>query len=192
MSEKVGQELAVHVFELQTDVALKYGINLPSRTIQLVGEINQNMFILIDTAMTILEAQSKAAITIKINSEGGAIYDALAIVGRMKSSKCKIITQGFGSIMSAAGLILAAGDKRQMSSYSWFMFHEAWGGIEGTVQQMKHQASQLEREWGLWAQHMEKFSTAPKKFWLSQGNLGKDLYLSADECLNIGVIDEVI
>lgn len=191
-SDKIGQDVAIHAFEVQTDIALKYGINLPARTIQLVGEIDQNMFILIDTALTILESQSKAAVTIKINSEGGAIYDALAIVGRMKNSKCKIVTEGYGCIMSAASLVLAAGDKRKMSGFSWFMHHEGSYDFGGTVEQHRHITRQMEREERLWAENMAKFTTCPKDYWLSQGKLGKDLYLTAAECLNFGVIDEVI
>lgn len=193
MSEKVKVDLhtQMQVFELQTDVALKYGINIPARSIQLVGEIDQNTFILIETALTLLESQSKASVTIKINSEGGSVYDALAIVGRMKSSKCKIITEGYGATMSAASLILAAGDKRRMSKFGWLMHHEASYGYEGTIQQSKHVLSQMEREEKLWAQYMEQFSSSPAAYWASQGKLGRDLYLTAEECLTLGVIDEV-
>lgn len=188
-----GHEIAISVFEMQADIALKYGIHIGERTIQVVGEINQEMFILVDTALTILEAQSKAQIVLRINSEGGSIYDALAIVGRIKKSKCLIVTEGFGAIMSAAGLILASGGKRRMSKYAWFMFHEAWAAeMGGTVQQLKHQAIQLEREWDTWAEVMAEFTTTNKSFWLDNGNLGKDLYLSAEQCLELGIIDEVI
>jgi ATP-dependent Clp protease protease subunit len=186
-----GQELAVQLFELQTDLALKYGLSLPARTIQLVGEIDQSTFMLVDSALTILEGQSKAAITIKINSEGGSMYDALAIIGRIKASKCKIVTEAYGAVMSAATMILVAGAKRRMSSISWVMHHEASYGAEGTVEQMKHLAAQMAREEQLWAETMERFSDTPKDFWLTQGKLGKDLFLNAEECLTLGVIDEV-
>lgn len=191
MSQQPVPEIAIQMFELKTEVALKYGINLQARSIQLTGEIDGEMFNLIDSALTLLEEQSKAGITIKINSQGGALYEALAIVGRMKASKCKITTEGYGSIMSAAALIMSAGDKRRMSSYATFMFHEASGEHEGTIKQLKHNVKQLEREWDIWCGYMDKFSACTKEFWLSQGLLGEDLYLTAGECFTHGVVDEV-
>lgn len=189
--EKVGQDIAVHAFEVQSEMAFKYGVNLAARTIQLVGEIDESTFIQIDTALTILESQSRSAVTIKINSMGGSVYDAMAIIGRMQASKCKIVTEGFGAVMSAAIMILAAGNKRRMSKFAWCMWHEASYGHEGTVAQMQHFQRQMEREENIGAEMMERFSGAPKKFWLSEGKLGKDLYLTAEECMNLGVIDEV-
>ncbi len=191
MSQSNGQEIAVHLFEVQTEIALKHGIDLPGRSIQLVGEIDEEMFMLIDAALTILEHQSKAKITIKINSPGGSIYDALAIVGRMQKSNCKIITEGYGCIMSAAGLILAAGNKRSMSKYAWYMFHEASWGADGTHTQIKHVAAQIEREEEMWSKAMESFTSASAEFWSREGKSGKDLYLDAGQCMELSIIDEV-
>jgi ATP-dependent Clp protease protease subunit len=192
MSKETSPAEAIHMFEIQTDLALKYGINLPARTVQLVGAVDENMFLLVETALTLMEDQSRSAITFRINSLGGSVYDALAIVGRMRSSKCKINTEGFGAVMSAATLILAAGNKRKMSSFGWVMHHEGQlEGVEGTVEQMRHLTSQLEREEEAWTESMAKFTTAPADFWAKQGKLGKDLFLTADQCLDLGVVDEV-
>ena len=55
--------------------------------------------------MTTLENLNRKTITIKINSYGGDVYTALAIVGRMLESKCLLQTKGYGKIMSAATII---------------------------------------------------------------------------------------
>ncbi len=184
-------ELSVQMFELKMDTALKYGINIQSRTIQLVGEIDENMFILVETALTLLENDSKAKITIKINSPGGSVYDALAIVGRMEASTCKIVTEAYGAVMSAAGLVLAAGNKRRMSKRAWFMYHEASYEPGGTHSQIKHVTAQIEKEERAWINAMAEFTEAPAEYWAREGKAGKDLYLTAQECLTFGVIDEV-
>lgn len=186
-----GQELSVQMFEVKTDMAFKYGVNVTARTIQLVGEISEETFVQFDTALTILEEESKAGVTIKINSLGGSVYDAMAIIGRMRASKCKITTEGYGSVMSAAIMILAAGNKRRMSRYAVAMWHEASYGNEGTVAQMQSFQRQMEREEKAGADMMERFTSAPAKYWLSEGKLGRDLYLNAEECMTLGVIDEV-
>ncbi len=187
----MSQEIAVQMFEVKTDVAFKHGVNVTARTIQLVGDICEESFTSLDTALTILEQESKAAVTIKINSLGGSVYDAMGIIGRMKASKCKIITEGYGSVMSAAILIMAAGDKRRMSKYATAMWHECSYSSEGTHTQNKHFQTQMEREEKMGAEMMDRFTGTPAKFWLTEGKLGKDLYLSAEECETLGVVDEV-
>lgn len=185
------RELSVQLFEVKTEHAFKYGFNITARTIQLVGDISEEMFVQLDTALSILEEESKAAITIKINSLGGSVYDGMAIIGRIKASKCKIVTEGYGSIMSAAILILAAGAKRRMSRYATAMWHEASYEDAGTVSQMNHRNKQMQREEELACKAIESFSSTPAKYWATEGKLGKDLFLNAQECKLLGVIDEV-
>jgi len=184
-----GQEVAVQIYEIQTDLAIKYGMDLANRTVQLVGPIDEDTFRLVDTALTLLESQSKSSITIKINSLGGNVYDALAIIGRMQNSKCHINTEAYGACMSAASLVLAAGKKRKMSSLAWLMYHEAGYDMSGTHSQNKHYLEQAEREEQQWIETMTKLTGS--QIWEEKGKCGKDYYLSAEECKEYGVIDEI-
>jgi hypothetical protein len=76
-----------------------------------------------------MESEDKSTVTIKINSPGGSTYDAMAIIGRIRSAKCYIVTEGYGQIMSAASLILASGRKRRINKYAFLMWHEASYGV---------------------------------------------------------------
>ncbi len=192
MASQPNVDIALQLLELQTDIALKYGVHLGTRTVQIVGEIDQNMYILVDTALNLLEQDSKATITVRINSEGGSVYDALAIVGRLRASKCQIITEGFGAVMSAATLILACGKKRRMSKFCTFMHHESSIELGGTLNQVEHTIIQMKRESDEWCKNMAQFSNKDVDFWATRGLLGQDLYLTATQCLEFGVIDEVI
>ena len=183
------KELAFHIYEIHTDLAIKFGIDLANRTVQVVGEITDETFCMIDTALTLLEAQSKASITIKINSLGGSVYAALAIVGRMKAAKCHIITEGYGACMSAASLILAAGKKRRMSSLAWVMYHEMSYEIGGSHSQAKHMLEQADREEQAWVKTM--VSLTGSSIWEDEGKFGKDFYLNPEQCKELGVIDEI-
>ena len=92
----------------QAQVNLEYwfgkGVNFQQRIIQITGPIEPGLFDKVDAAMTVLEEDSRKAITIRINSEGGAVYEAMAIVGRLTKSSCQIITEGYGAVWSAATL----------------------------------------------------------------------------------------
>lgn len=52
-------------------------------------------------------------LTLYINSQGGDLYQALGLIDMMRMSQLPIRTIGYGSVMSAAFLILAAGTRGQ-------------------------------------------------------------------------------
>lgn len=179
-------QLGIHLETLFT-----YGVNFKDRIITIKDEIDSDLFGLIDAALSEMESDSRKAITIRVNSPGGSVYDALAIVGRLKASKCKIVTEGFGHIMSAATLILACGDERRVSNYAWFMTHEASYAVEGKHKDIKNAVSQAEKEESQWAKWMEEFTDRDLKFWKKTSE-EKDAYFSPAELMEMGVVDEVI
>ncbi len=171
--------------ELRLKLLIEHGINLRDRIITLTGEIDDDTFHVVDTAMAELEAESKKAVTIRINSIGGSVYDAMGIVGRLKSSKVsKIITEGYGCVMSAATLILASGTERKISEYSWFMHHESQLMELGSMSasQLNAYNRHLQREEDVWATWMAQFSKKSKAFWRKSGT-NKESYFSPDELL---------
>jgi ATP-dependent Clp protease protease subunit len=173
------------------EYAFVYGVNFKERTIRLTGSIDNEHFQLVDAALTELESQSRKSITVVINSPGGDIYEALAIIGRLKRSSCHIVTEGYGQIMSAATLILAAGDRRKVSQYAFFMHHEASYQVEGRHSEIKHQIKQTDKEEDKWAEWMATFTKKDKAFWKKTG-IGLDAYITVDELLEFGVVDEII
>ena len=167
------------------------GVDLQGRVINLTGAIDEDAFRVVDAALSTMEAESKSTVTVKINSPGGEVYQALAIVGRLRESKCNIVTVGYGAVMSAAVLVLACGNRRKMSRYAWFMHHEMSYGIEdGRHSEIKAMVSQAEREQELWCQYMAEFTKKQAKFWNETG-LTKDTYFTASELEKLGVVDEV-
>lgn len=179
--------------ENELELILKHqfenGINLKSRTIQLVGEIDYQKFELVDAALTELDRYNNKQITVRINSEGGSVYDALAIIGRLRNSKSRIITEGYGCIMSAATLILASGDKRKVAKEAWFMHHESAYGFDGKYSEHAHYLAQKEREEEQWSNLMSELTFKDKNFWRRAGTL--DSYFTAEELKEYGVVDEI-
>lgn len=173
------------------EYAFAYGVNFKERTITISREIDDIEFDRIENGLTEMESQSRKAITIKINSPGGQVYQALAIIGRMKRSPCQIITEGYGHVMSAATLILAAGDKRRISPYTFFMHHEGSYGVEGRHSTIKDVVKQTDKEEDKWCEWMGEFTKKPKSFWAKSG-VRTDAYFDAEELLEFGVVDEVM
>ena len=168
-------------------------VNFEDRIIRLTGEIDEEKYNLVDSAMTEFERRGRSAVTVRINSEGGCTYQAMAIVGRLTSSKCDIITEGYGAIMSAATLILACGKetKRRISKYSWFMWHEASYEYSGRVSEHDAQLKQVKKEESFWCENMAKITKKPIKFWKENG-VGIDTYYTPEQLVALGVADEII
>lgn len=176
---------------LRLEYCFEKGINFKDRIIQITGEIEENSsFDYLDAAMTEMERDSKKAIQIKINSPGGSVYEALAMVDRIKDSKCQVITKCYGHAMSAAGLILAAGDKRLIGSRSWMMYHELSYGTKGSHSEVRDYVEQAEREMRAWVQSMAEFSNRDESFWDCAAHK-HDFYLDANQCLEYGIVDDI-
>lgn len=190
MSSKTSVDNKLTAEALLLELMLGYGINLEDRIICLTGDISQEMYDVFEVGMAKMESQSKATITVKINSPGGSTYAAMGIIGRLKESKCRIITKGYGHVMSAATLILASGDKCLMSNDAFFMWHESSYEISGRHSENKALVAQVEREERFWIERMVERSNQNFEFW-SKNGIGIDAYFSAEELKDLEVIDEL-
>jgi len=190
MSETRRKSTELERLALNLDYAFTKGVDLDNRIIWLTEDLEEDLFEYFDIRITALESRSRKAITVRINSFGGDEYTALGIIGRMTKSPCNINTEGYGKVMSASTLILAAGHKRSLSRFAKFMHHESYYGLEGQHSQVKHELAYMDQMEQDWSMYMEEFTGTPKEYWLQNG-VGKNLYLSADECLELNVVDEV-
>ena len=151
--------------KLRLEYLFEQGVNFVDRVIQINEEIGEASFAFMDAALSELERGSKKTITVRINSPGGSVYDALAMIGSLNASSCRIVTEGYGHVMSAATLLLAAGKKRRMSKYCVFMAHQMSYYIGGSHAETKEEVDQvemLERQWCNW---MLDLSDKDAEFW---------------------------
>lgn len=181
----------IALLDLHYENIFERGVNFKERIITITGPIEYPLFDILDAAMTHMEAENNKPITIKLHSQGGNVYEALAVVGRITKSECEIICEGYGQVMSAATLILACGDSRKFSEFGWFMHHEASYEVSGKHSEIKDQVTQTEDEEKRWAMHMARFTKKSKNFWMKTG-VRVDKYLTAKNLLKYGVIDEII
>jgi ATP-dependent Clp protease, protease subunit len=167
-------------------------VDFKRRQICISNDIDDDSFAFINAAITELENNSEDPITLIINSFGGSYYDALGIIGRMQKSSCHIYTEGYGKIMSAAFIILAAGKKRYVSSYAWGMFHTlSTSHRMGPAHYFKAEAKQIDHEVKQLCKILAKFSKKSAKFWYRLSSK-PDTYLTAEEMLKYGIVDEII
>lgn len=131
-------------------------------------------------------------VRVEISSYGGSVYDMLGIIGRLRSSPCHVTTRGFGKIMSAATLILAAGDERLMDENAWLMMHEMSDKVKGTVSdlevEIKHCRDLEEQMYSMYEQFSKGIT---KSATFKKLCIGKNHYINAETTLKLGLVDRI-
>lgn len=82
-------------------------------------------------------------IRVRINSDGGNVFDGLAIYHYL-ASRGNVETVIDGRAASAASLPFLAGSKRQMPKAAWLMIHNPWTGAVGDAAVMRKTAAVLD------------------------------------------------
>jgi ATP-dependent protease ClpP protease subunit len=120
-------------------------------------------------------------INIRINSIGGSVADGLSIVSAILNSEIPCNTYIDGMAYSMAGVIAICGAKKYMADYGTFMMHNANGVPDEEVLNLitNSLAKIFERNTNL---TMDKCKDL----------MSKETWMSADECMNLGIIDEIV
>ncbi len=162
-----------------------------NRSISIIGGLDWDTFSAFSDAINELENKSKTKdINLHLASEGGTSGVALAIVGRMRVSPCNINVFAFGDVSSAATLILASGSKRFMAAETWVMVHEDSGKIRGSVADWERDAKHARSLEAQWNNIMASHTLYTAETWEKLNKA--TTYLTASECLECGLIDEII
>lgn len=195
MSDKSdAADAALAIWQLQTDILMAHGVDLVNRSFCINENIEQKLFETVNAKMAMLErslGDSELPITIKLNSGGGDVYTAWAIVSRIKSSPCEVIVEAHGCVASSATMILMCADVRRASKYCTFMIHEASVEVGGKLSEIKDSVEEWKKEEKMYTDFLVKYSKKNRIFWTKVLQLKRDLYLTAPELLKLGIIDEV-
>ena len=141
-----------------------------------------------------LDTSKDKILTLYINSTGGSLYDAFALIDIMHNSKHPIRTIAVGSAMSAAFLILSSGTpgERYVSKNASLMCHQFSESAEGKYHDIK--ATMKENE--LCNQKMVdilKVSTGMTAAAIKKKLLpASDVYLSPQEAIDLNVADHLL
>lgn len=162
------------------------------RIIWVAGVVNDYMSTIVQAQLMFLDSTDSNDITMHIDSPGGSVKSGLSMVDVMDYIHSDIRTINTGMAASMGSVLLGAGTKGKRSSlrFSRTMLHQSSGGFEGNIQDA--QISMI--EWN---------KTNDLLFELLGGYCGKsaeqvksdatrDFWLSAEEAVKYGIIDEVV
>lgn len=127
----------------------------PTETETKLVDLNKEVFVIlfgpigrnaIDVANAIKKAASEhKTIWLLIDSPGGSVISGAQIVTAIESAGVEVNTVCITICASMAAIIHQYGTNRYMVDRSLLMFHEAAGGVEGTVPQMISQLKTMNR-----------------------------------------------
>lgn len=134
----------------------------------------------------------KRDIKLYINSPGGSVYDGLAIIDTMNYIAPDVQTIGIGLQASMGAMLLACGakGKRFVLPNARIMIHQPSSGTEGKITDQeialkegiylkKRLVEIFARQTGKSAEQVEK-------------DMDRDNWMSAEEALKYGIVDELI
>jgi len=131
-----------------------------------------------------------------ISTYGGSAMDMFAIydVMRMMREECDIVTFGLGKVMSAGVLLLAAGTKgkRKIGANCRVMIHSVIGGSQGPIHSLENEMDEI--RW-IQQQHVQclvEESNMTEKYLKKLMERKVNVYLTAEEAVELGLADEVV
>ena len=169
-----------------------YSRLLRERIIFLIGPVVDQVANLVEAQLLYLESENPDKdIHLYINSPGGSISAGLAIYDTMQFVRSPVATMCIGHAASMGAFLLAGGapGKRMALPNSRMMLHQPSAGGRGVALDIEIQAREIlsmrERMNGILAEHTGKTAEEIAK------DSNRDRWMSADEAVSYGLIDEV-
>lgn len=170
-----------------------YSRLLKENIIFLGGPIDDDTANIIIAQLLFLQFENnKKDIQLYINSPGGSVSAALAILDTMNHIKNDVSTVCVGLAASAAALLLSSGKKGKRFSLpnSEIMIHQPLGGAQGQASDIEITARQIlklkEKLNKIMAENTGKTLAQIEK------DADRDYYMSADEAKKYGIIDKIL
>ena len=170
-----------------------YSRLLKERIIFLGTGIDDNVSSLIIAQLLFLESENPDKdIFMYINSPGGVVTSGFGILDTMSYIKPDIATICMGQAASMAAVILSSGTKGKRSALenSRVMIHQPLGGVQGQATDIEIHTKEI-----LYLKNkLNKIlsNNTGKSLKTIEKDTNRDYFLSSDEALKYGLIDEIV
>jgi ATP-dependent Clp protease protease subunit len=134
-------------------------------------------------------------LTLYVNSQGGDLYQALGLIDMMHMSQLPIRTIGYGSVMSAAFLILASGTKgqRYIAPNTGIMCHQMSLQEEvGKYHDIKATRKETDRLNQSMVEILKSSTELDVKTIKTKLLPAHDVYMTPKEMINYGAADHIL
>jgi len=171
-----------------------YSRLLKDRIVMLDTDVNEHSSSLLVAQLLFLESQGNEDITFFINSPGGVVTAGMAIYDTMQFIKPDVCTVVMGQACSMGSLLATAGapGKRRMLPNARHMIHQPSGGAGGQATDMEIQVEEILKMKRNLTQIYVNHNSKGKTYEQLKHDMERDKYMSAQEALEYGLIDEIV
>lgn len=135
---------------------------------------------------------ARQPITLDINTDGGSVYDGLALIACIEQSKTPVITRVNGYAFSMGLTIFLAGHERHMSRHASLMYHQLSSGAIGSLKEQVESvqvSAEVQRQLEDYVVERTKWKRKDlKKIYNSK----YDYYMNAQKALDDGFATKII
>ncbi len=162
------------------------------RIIWVAGPVNDSMSTVVQAQLMFLDSIDSTDITMHIDSPGGSVKSGLSMVDVMEYINSDIRTVNTGMAASMGSILLGAGTKGKRCSlrFSRTMLHQSSGGFEGNILDAKINMVEWEKLNKTLFELLGEYCNKPSEQVMKDAE--RDLWLSASDALEYGIIDEII
>ncbi|MFT6497836.1 MAG: ATP-dependent Clp protease protease subunit [Alphaproteobacteria bacterium] len=165
---------------------------MADRLLWVAGPVNDRMSTIVQAQLMFLDSVEKKDITMHIDSPGGSVKSGLSMVDVMDYIKSDIRTVNTGMAASMGSVLLGAGTKGKRSSlkHSTTMLHQSSGGFSGNIQDAEIDMKEWKKVNDTLFKLLGKYcGKKPEKV---AKDATRDFWLTAEEAVKYGIIDEII
>ena len=168
---------------------------LNDRIIFLCGEVNDYISGIIVSELLYLDSINHDDIYFYINSPGGSVTSGMAIYDTMNYIKSDVKTICIGMAASMGAVLLASGEKgkRYATPNAEILIHQpliGGGGLSGQTTEIKIHADHMVKTREKLNKLLSERTGQPLE--VIQRDTERDHYMTAEEALSYGLIDEII
>lgn len=141
-----------------------------------------------------LGTKADKMLTLYVNSVGGDLYQAFALIDIINTSKYPVRTIGIGSVMSAAFLIVASGTKgeRYVAQNTGCMCHQFSSGTDGKYHDLKAEMKETDLLNNKMVEILVAATKQPPSFVKKKLLPPTDVYMTAQEMVEYGAADYIL
>jgi ATP-dependent Clp protease protease subunit len=165
---------------------------MAERIIWLAGPVDDGMSTVVQAQLMFLDSLEKKDITMHIDTPGGSVKSGLGIVDVMDYIRSDKRTVNTGMAYSMGSVLLGAGTKGKRNSlrFSKTMIHQSSGQAGGNISDARISFMQWEKDNDILFELLGGYCGKDAK--QVKEDATRDLWLTAQESLDYGIIDEII
>jgi len=175
------------------DILIEHDLDIRARIIYVQSDIDDALCAKFIKLLKYLDKTS-GDIQIVLNSGGGCVTSGFAMHDAIKACNNPVTVKVYGRAMSAATVILQAGDLRIATRYTRFMIHrgetEVVGDFNNVKKLMKENEDMDKILSDIYFNRMKEGNPLFKRAELNK-MMDVDFYFSAEKALELGLIDEI-